>query len=465
MKLTTSFAAAIIAASATVYGAPAQEAQYDRRLLGLLSNNGNGKGNNWLNGLLGEIANIIQVPISALPNVSKKSIASSWNWKKYGKAKGRGSSKPIPWSTKGNSESWKTFKGNGVNLGGWMELEAGQQPQVFALAPGSPDEWTLCERLGDQCGPVLENHYQTWYTKADIDQLAKYGINVLRVPTTYQAWIDLPGSQLYHGNQQKYLADLLDYAAGTHNMKVIIGLHSLPGGVNSLEIGEAFGHKAWFYNATNFDYSMLAVNNTLAWINQRPQKVAFSLSPLNEAGDDLSVFGTPNTLSTNATAWVATYFKTVYASIQKNSPGTYMVLQDCFSGSSYWSSLFDAGSDIVIDTHVYYFAAAGVYANYAAPAICGQAASLPDKKFPVFVGEWSLQTNFNNTLDGRQLLLQTQQYAWAKYVSGGAFWSARFNGTNPVNGEGTQKDYWTYLDLIDQGLVEEGGKLDAVYCS
>ncbi|CAO1633763.1 unnamed protein product [Parajaminaea phylloscopi] len=463
MKFATSTAltTALLAASA-VNGAPATLEDPSRRLLNLFGNKNN---NNWLGDILGQVANIVQVQVNALPNIVKSTIAASWDWHKFGGVHGPGLPKPIPWSLGGNSESWATFKGNGVNLGGWMELEAGQQPAVFALAPGSPDEWTLCKNLGDRCGPVLEEHYKTWYTKADIDRLAKYGINILRVPTTYQAWVDVPGSELYHGNQQQYLADLLDYAAGVHNMKIIIGLHSLPGGVNSLDIGEAFGHNGWFFNATNFDYSMAAVNNTLAWINQRPQKVAFSLSPLNEAGDDLSRFGSPNTLSTNATAWVATYFKTVYASIQKMSPGTYMVLQDCFSGSTYWSSLFDRGNKIIIDTHVYYFAAAGVYANYAAPAICGQASSLPDKKFPVFVGEWSLQTNFNNTLAGRKLLLQTQQYAWAKYVSGGSFWSARFNGTTPVDGEGTQKDYWTYLDFIDQGLVNEGGKLDSVYCS
>ena len=124
-----------------------------------------------------------------------------------------------------------------------METEIGQQPALYALAPSAIDEWTLCEALGDQCGPTFENHYATWYTKSDIDTLAKYGINTLRVPTHYSAWIDWSGSELYHGNQQTYLANLLDYAASKYNMKIIIGLHSLPGGINSLDIGEAFGHK------------------------------------------------------------------------------------------------------------------------------------------------------------------------------------------------------------------------------
>lgn len=45
---------------------------------------------------------------------------------------------------------WRTFKGNGANLGAW---------------------------------------------------LASVGVNVLRVPTTYAAWIDVPESQYHRGNQ------------------------------------------------------------------------------------------------------------------------------------------------------------------------------------------------------------------------------------------------------------------------
>jgi len=34
-------------------------------------------------------------------------------------------------------------------------------------------------------------------------------------------------------------------------MHIVIGLHSLPSGVNTLDIGEVFGHDGRFYNATN----------------------------------------------------------------------------------------------------------------------------------------------------------------------------------------------------------------------
>ncbi|KAG9714225.1 hypothetical protein KCU73_g16269, partial [Aureobasidium melanogenum] len=110
------------------------------------------------------------------------------------------------------------------------------------------DEWTFCEVLGDECGPVLEQHYSTYVTTDTIDKLASVGVNFLRIPTTYAAWVVVPGSELYHGDQQTYLRTICEYAIGKHGMRVVVGLHSLPGGVNGLDIGEALDHDAWFFN-------------------------------------------------------------------------------------------------------------------------------------------------------------------------------------------------------------------------
>ena len=362
--------------------------------------------------------------------------------------------------------SWKTFKANGVNLGGWMELENSITPEIFEANGNPPDEWTLCGNLGDKCGPLMERHYATYFTKQNIDLYAQYGINTLRVPTTYQAWINVPGSQLYHGNQQKYLRDVLDYAVGRYGMKIVLGLHSLPGGINSLDIGEALFHKGWFNNATNLDYSFQAVTNVLKFISASPFAKAYAISPLNEASDDLSKFGSPGGLSDAGVDWINTYLRGTLKLINQYAPGTTMFVQDCFKGPAFFQPFYPANSNIVIDTHIYFFAAAGAYANYMAESVCGQAsyyASL-NNTFPIFVGEWSLQSQFNNTLASRKVNYQTQVYAYSKYLSGGTSWNAKHNSSQPVSGEGIQSDYWSLEKLITAGAVNPGGKLDAVYC-
>jgi hypothetical protein len=132
-------------------------------------------------------------------------------------------------------------------------------------------------------------------------------------------------------------------------------------------------------------------------------------------------------------------------------------------GTSYWSPFYDASQNIVFDTHIYYFAAAGTYANYVNPAVCGQGAYVAsDTKFPIFVGEWSLQAMYNNTFDARKTLFDTQRYAWQKYVSGGSFWTAVSYANGKVDGEGEVSDYWSFIKLIDAGVITKETK--EAYC-
>ncbi|KAL5335784.1 glycoside hydrolase superfamily [Aspergillus crustosus] len=351
----------------------------------------------------------------------------------------------------GEWTDWTKFKANGVNLGGWLEQE-----RVFnqywwdQYAPDAEDEWTFCETLGARCGPVLEERYSSFVTTADIDELAKVGVNTLRIPTTYAAWIQVPGSQLYHGNQKSHLRTIALYAIEKYNMRIIVGLHPLPGGVNSLDIGEKVSNNGWFYNATNFAYSLDAVNKALAWFVETGYPWAFTLSPINEASDNPSQFASPNTLTANGTAYIVHYTNAALAAIKKVDERIPLMLQDNFLSEEHWSPYFAAGTYLVIDQHVYYFAASGVYSQWANGAICGQAS-------------WALQTLYNNEFENRKSLFETQRYAWSYYVKGGAFWNIKHNSSVVVDGEGMQRDYWSYLNLLDEGFIGPVVR-NATYC-
>jgi hypothetical protein len=76
----------------------------------------------------------------------------------------------------GEYTDWSVFVANGVNLGGWLEVETSNNPEVFQTAPAAADEWTMCEILGrDACGVILEDRYATHIAEADIDRLAAVG--------------------------------------------------------------------------------------------------------------------------------------------------------------------------------------------------------------------------------------------------------------------------------------------------
>lgn len=349
---------------------------------------------------------------------------------------------PNPYNTNGQFINWKTYNSNGANLGSWLEKERTHDPIWWVSVGGenATDEWvshrrsspeesfdsnaskTLCKILGKRCGPIFEARYASFLNFTTIDDLASVGVNTLRIPTTYAAWVKVPGSQFHSGNQVQFLDRIVTYAVQRYNMHIIIGLHSLPGGVNSLDIGEGFGRDGWFFNQTNLDYSWEAVDRILDYIKASPLGLnKFTIGPINEASDTHLVgFGTPAGLTDEGVAWVNKYHYGVLERIRKVDSRIPMMIQDCFKGTSFWVPFYNATDNVVMSAHVYYFAANGVYSNYVNPAVCGQAQFIANQTtFGNFVGEWSLQTTFNNTFANRESIFNTERYAWSEYLNGG----------------------------------------------
>jgi hypothetical protein len=354
--------------------------------------------------------------------------------------------------------NWRTFTARGVNLGGWLHQEAVIDPKFWAQHGGTAlDEWDLCVNLGRRCGPVLEQRYATYIQPSDIDKLAAAGINVLRIPTGYNAWVKVPGSQLYTGRQVEHLRAISNYAIAKHGMHVIIDIHSLPGGVNGMGLGGREGGYDWFQNQTALDYSYRAVEAAVAFIQSSDHPHGYTLAPINEPVDnrDPTTFGTPASLSDAGAAWVLSYFKGVLERVRRVNPAIPVMLQGGFRGVEYWSPHFDVSTPLVFDMHNYYFAGRPTTSANVAQFMCADArASAGDGKFPVFVGEWSVQAAGTNTLSSRGANLNTGLRAWEEYTRGSAYWTYRFFGNVPVDGEGVQGDYWSYETFIELGMVD-----------
>ncbi|KAF2853430.1 glycoside hydrolase family 5 protein [Plenodomus tracheiphilus IPT5] len=363
--------------------------------------------------------------------------------------------------------NWKTYKANGVNLGGWLALEAFIDPSWWSQNCGNaPDEWTCCAMLGSKCGPTLERRYANYVKPTDIDKLASAGINTLRIPTTYAAWVKVPGSQFYSGNQVSFFKAISSYAIAKYGMHIILDIHSLPGGVNGMGFGEAEGHYGWFNNQTNLDYSLKAVDGALEFIKCSDSPHSYTLAPINEPVDnrDLTTFGRPAALSDNGVAWVQKFINTVIAKTQAVNAKIPIMFQGSFKSEKFWSPKFAASTNLVFDVHNYYFAGRPTNSDNVTADLCSDAKiSAGDGKFPVFVGEWSIQTVANNKFANRAKNLNAGLYAFGKYTQGSAYWTAKFFGNVPVEGEGVQGDYWNYEGFIEMGIINPSeGKQ---YCS
>lgn len=352
---------------------------------------------------------------------------------------------------------WKTFKATGVNLGGWLQQEANIDPAFWSqYAANATDEWNFCANLGRQCGPVLERRYATFITPGDIDKLAAAGVTILRIPTTYAAWVKVPGSQLYSGKQLSFLRSITSYAITKYNMHILLDVHSLPGGVNGMGFGEADGHFGWFNNATALAYSYQTIDAVIAYVQGSGFPQSYTIAPINEPVDnpDFSTFGQPAALSENGAAWVLKYITGVIAKVQAVNSKIPVMFQGSFKGEAYWSPKFVVGTNLVFDVHNYYFAGRPTDSNTVSADICSDAkASAGDGKFPVFIGEWSIQTASNNLFSTRAKNLNTGLYAFAKYVHGSTYWNAKHYSDQAVVGQGIQGDYWNFEDFVNLGYV------------
>lgn len=139
------------------------------------------------------------------------------------------------------------------------------------------------------------------------------------------------------------------------------------------------------------------------------------------------------------------------------------MLQGSFKGEPFWAPSFDRSENIIFDVHNYYFAKP-FDSNNVTKQFCVDAKTLAgDGKFPVFVGEWAIQTSLTNKFADRAKNLNAGLYAYNKNTRGNAYWTAKFRGNVTVAGEGTQSDYWNYETFIDLDIInEEQGKQ---YCS
>ncbi|KAH0094717.1 glycoside hydrolase family 5 protein, partial [Aureobasidium melanogenum] len=256
--------------------------------------------------------------------------------------------------------NWRNFKANGVTLSGWLVQDKSLDVDWWnKYGSDCDDEWSLTAKLGAQAGAILEARYASYITTSYIDALAAAGINLLRIPTHYAAWVSVPGSALYHGNQQAYLKTICQYAIERHGMHIVIGLDSLPGGVNGLAAGERIGATAWFNSAENLSYSFQAIDAILGFISATGHVNAFTISPINEPCDVTAQFATQGGLSLGATNFINTYVQGVLKKIGQIDARIPCMVQDAFLGHDYWAPFFSVGANIVIDSHVSFSGAVG----------------------------------------------------------------------------------------------------------
>ncbi|PPQ95225.1 hypothetical protein CVT26_014916 [Gymnopilus dilepis] len=286
------------------------------------------------------------------------------------KATGTASSAASPTPTPFNYETQKI---RGVNIGGWLVLEASSPtnlptadlnltstsvqpwitPSVFESTGNTNivDEFTLGQLLDPQTAQnILTNHWETWITEDDFAQIAAAGLNHVRIPIGYWS-IPLNSSSTsqststapYTTGAWPYLLKALSWAQ-KYNINVILDLHGAPGSQNGYDnSGQRTSNPVWALNPSNVSRTI----DTLKFLAE-------------EVGDQISVLELLNEgagfLGSNWASTIRQFFGTAYGTV-RSAVGNDLniMIGDAFLGVDSWTNFLTgpSGTGVLMDFHEY----------------------------------------------------------------------------------------------------------------
>lgn len=299
--------------------------------------------------------------------------------------------------------NYGSSKVRGVNLGGWLVLEPWITPSLFDNTGNSAiiDEWTFGQYQDKSTATAaLTNHWNTWITQSDFQQIAAAGLNHVRVPIGYWAF-DVSGGEPFIQGQLPYLQKAIGWAQ-TYGLKVIVDLHGAPGSQNGFDnSGQKMSYPEWQSSQSNIDRTN-AIIKTLASMFAGQTNVVPIIAPLNEPAG----FYGDSVLSVTRQYWYDSYGNIRYPYGSSTESNTVVLIHDAFQDLSYWNGFMTSGFDgVAMDTHIYQmFSDAEVARSYDEhiSVACQKGSSLSSFDLWVIVGEWTpAPTDCARYLNGR----------------------------------------------------------------
>jgi aryl-phospho-beta-D-glucosidase BglC (GH1 family) len=141
----------------------------------------------------------------------------------------------LPISGRNGAKRWLpgTPKIRGVNVGSHLVFEpwlAGASWSAMGCGPYK-SEFDCVAALGqDAANAAFANHWNTWITRADIQEMLSYGLNTIRIPVGYWIREDIvyADSEHFPKGGLQYLERLCGWASDA-GFYIIIDLHGAPG--------------------------------------------------------------------------------------------------------------------------------------------------------------------------------------------------------------------------------------------
>lgn len=301
-------------------------------------------------------------------------------------------------------------KMKGINLGNWLVLEKWMDERLFE-GSGAEDETHFCKNLPEQIKRErLKTHRDTFITSRDFAEIASHGFDTLRLPVPYFAFEDAAPFV----SCLPYIDRAFDWAE-EYGLKLLLDLHTVPGGQNGTDNSGISGVCLWSTRQEYVDYTVEVLGKLAERYGRR--EALYGIEALNEP----MCSDTPIAKGMNIAhlqqlyppvdkdaglrsenyplAFLQDFYRRAYRELRRFLPADKcVVFHDAFS-PELWGDFFagEGFENIVLDTHQYL-----TMAEYAIPGantldkyrmiLQGVRGKLDavSARLPVIVGEWSL---------------------------------------------------------------------------
>jgi aryl-phospho-beta-D-glucosidase BglC (GH1 family) len=207
------------------------------------------------------------VSLSALPTISIPASSPTVSLESPSTVVSASSSLPAATTTATSSSPTKPTGSSvlrGVNIGNWLILEKWMDDgSVFTgKFANADDQWSFDSI--DTDGSAIKQHWDSYFTEADVQKLSSYGFNALRIPIGY--WAFNNSGTPYNTGASDYLEKALGWAQSA-GMKVLIDCHGSPGSQNGQQHSGHQGAIDW-QKGENLDASTAVLQQMVTKFGQ-----------------------------------------------------------------------------------------------------------------------------------------------------------------------------------------------------
>lgn len=385
------------------------------------------------------------------------------------------------------------MKIKGVNLGNWLVLEKWMSPSLFK-GTDAMDEYDLARALPREVYEArIMVHRSEYISERDFIRIKAMGLNTVRIPVPF----------FIFGDVEPYVGCIeeLDKAfswAQRYGLKILIDLHTVPGGQNGFDNGGISGVCKWWQSQKKIDFTLSVLERLAKRYGHH--EALFGIQPVNEPVNaemwehahiqDRYPPRDPETARGSAgCTWdfLCWFYVHAYDLLRKYMPvDKAVVLHDAFN-LKYWKGFMreEKYQNVWLDTHQYLMSAEGMgceqtpegYVRFIMENYYRDMEEMK-KYFPVICGEWCLfnslatghdtkggQSALNGIHgDGKEsmtaekkrelyrLIAETQLAAWNK-GDGYFFWSYKLLIDTVNDPDWIGWDAWDLGRCVDLGWI------------